>query len=1465
MVSSAAPARKFIPQIATAAFLLLLILSTLIYFAFEARRVDSIDNIKGEQLALLAKDNELIAVELRETIAALKALHERTNLLGKPSKEALRTVIFANPAAFQARWLSLEGQELIRFDRTPQGIVEISNDRLQDKSGRDYFTAMTSLRGGELYVSQFNLNIESGKIEVPFKPTVRIGIKAEQGYLIANLNLSHLFALVRTPSYSPNPTWLINREGDWLIAPQPRLEWGFLLGQRYTIFDYFSFDNLVDIVSSESWAANNTDTNDILLALPLNLGPTYQVAGQLEENLPVVVRFISSDAVAAEIESHYLMPPGFAYLLALLFSILIYFLLLLWRNKTVDEASALVARDELDRLVGIANLLPQMTWTTNEQGQCDFVNSRWESYTGMVQAELEGMGWFDFIHPEDQASVEQAWQYALKSGQDFAANFRIRNESGSYRMFDTRAHALKDNRGKVIKWFGSNTDVQVAMDLAERVQNEKSILETNLSELLQEKRDLLRRFEFAADSANLGVWELDLSRHHLVWDEKMFAIYGQQRSLKHNIYRVWKSCIHPEDIDQVESSLAQASQSDKSVHLEYRVRRSDGQVIWIRDDAAVERSQDGANVRLIGCSLDITSTKTLTLSLQEALAHLEQARKVAGIGLFRITNSNSNSEWSDEVFSLLGLDKQTSFSLERLLHYCVPEQRATVEDEYRQAIANRKTYDTYIKVQTPNNEQRFLHLYLEAIGADESDEPIIYGVLLDVSEQKEVELDLIEARSSAESSNRAKSAFLANISHEIRTPMNGILGMLSLLRARTENDENANLLDKAFHGAERLMSILNDVLDISRADAGKLTLRCAQTEIDKLLQESVDIFSSNAELNGVSLVIEVSPQLPLSILTDGLRLGQIISNLVGNAVKFTERGGQITVTLELEYLLQTTVLKVTVSDTGIGMSEDQLGRVFDEFNQADESMSKRYGGTGLGLSICKRLVKLMSGDISLDSELGVGTTVRLWIPFDFVEAQSTRAGLTAAVHIDLVTLKPKQEVELRPYLTSGGRSLAVHQTFDTLFEQTALGVPNHQYLFVDSSLIDGPEGDHFCEAFERAKSKLRLYEAVFISLPNCVTTALRVRLSSESTHLIHAGITAVQIEQLLQKGEVKTQAAVANQVSSEKNRKMGELRIISVDDVALNNEVVRGLLGNLDAEVELFGDARSAIERVKSGGVDLVLMDVHMPQMNGLEATTAIRQLELENQPLIFGLSASVLPEDRAKGIEAGMDNYLNKPFRINELLDLLDLEPNAKYEESTATSSEPTGDYPWPDFMDLNSALAQTSGDEAALVNLCGAFANGFRSFSAEYTEAVTDQNALKLETLTHKVKGASRYIGDIEVHELAQRLEAEVRAGTLPKTKELGDLVALRIEVLTPLIRQRSSAQDYATPQSEIKKLTSEFLAAYSDNCFIPPNEWKPYIAGLKTTGMIETAEQLQSAIEANAFEEAAAVLTEIKAGLE
>jgi len=196
--------------------------------------------------------------------------------------------------------------------------------------------------------------------------------------------------------------------------------------------------------------------------------------------------------------------------------------------------------------------------------------------------------------------------------------------------------------------------------------------------------------------------------------------------------------------------------------------------------------------------------------------------------------------------------------------------------------------------------------------------------------------------------------------------------------------------------------------------------------------------------------------------------------------------------------------------------------------------------------------------------------------------------------------------------------------------------------------------------------------------------------------------------------------------------------------------------------------------------------------------------------------------------------------------------------------ASQPKGDYSWPEFMDLKRALAQTSGDEPALINLCSAFVDGFRAFNTDYSDAVANKDASRLEILTHRVKGASTYIGDTEVHQLAKQLEAEVKAGSLPKTQELGDLVALHVAALTPLIQQLASVKVDATPSTEIEKLTSELLAAYSDSCFIPPNEWKPYIAGLKTIGMIEDAVQLQGAIEANAFEEAASLLTEIKAGL-
>ena len=1462
---TAASQLKVVPRIAFLSLCVFALLSAATYLNFQSKSSESLERIIAEQHSLLIKDNELIATELRETISALQILLQRAEELGAPPAEALRSAIFANRAAFQARWLSLDGQELVRFDRNGDEIAEVSRQKLQDKSDRDYFRSMRDLEVGQIYISEFNLNVEQGTIEVPFRPTVRIGLRATRGFILANLNLAHLFALIRTPQYSLHETWLINRQGDWLIAPEQSMEWGFQLGEPVRIWDTLSFPNLEQLISGESWSSIAPGSGDILLASSLNLGPTSPSQARLEDDHPIILRLIPRSFVDEYIGQRHLIQPALAYLLALLLSFLIYVLLIQWRRRVVSDASTLVKSEELDRLFGIANLLPQMTWTTTSQGYCDFVNSRWESYTGVPEIELVGTGWFQFVHPEDRERVQGAWERCLLTGEDFSHHFRIRDEAGNYRMFDTRAHALKDSNGQVIKWFGSNTDVQSAIDLAERVEDEKRILESNLAELLKEKRELLRRFEFAASSANLGVWELDLSRHHLVWDDRMFSIFGQHRSPKHNIYRLWKESIHPDDLSEIEAKLAYAAQELQNIHLEYRVMRPDGKTIWVRDDASVQHSANRSRVKLIGCSQDITAYKNLTLSLEEALAHLEQARKVAGIGIFRIVLAQKRSEWSSEVFSLLGLPKQSNFSLQRLLQYIVPEQRDRIELDYQTAIARHEPYDAYIQIRTPLGDTRFLHLFLDAIVDETGDDLVIYGVLLDVSEQKEVEIDLEEARSQAESSNLAKSAFLANISHEIRTPMNGILGMLALLQKRTREKESANLVDKALHAAERLMGILNDVLDISRADAGKLTLNKAEIEIDSLLQESVDIFSTNAELKGVAFEVEVAPSLPFSLKVDGLRLGQVISNLVGNALKFTDKGGRVLARFELDQLSQTPQLKVSIIDTGIGMTEEQAARAFDEFNQADDSISKRYGGTGLGLSICKRLTELMRGQIKLSSRPGNGTTATLHVPFEFVAPASSSQQNLHSCQVDLVTLNQTLERSLRPALVASGVSLRVFSSVDELVESAKDPAAIWRHLLIDSMYIEGPTGEAFAARYDELRPQLQEYTSQTLFLPPLVSTSLRIQLGSGTTRLIYGNITATGIERLLRNSMSNRppDPAVRSVVGTEK--KLSNLKIISVDDVELNNDVIKGLLAQYNAEVELFTDARKAIARIKQGGVDLVLMDVHMPDMDGLEATRQIRELAESLQPLIFGLSASVLPEDRAKGLAAGMDEYLNKPFRINELITILNVDVDDSDRRMPDTKPARVSTYDWPEFIDREMALKQTSGDEAALLNLARAFVTGFTTYPSEYAEAVDTRDASQLELLTHRVKGASAYIGDTEVHELAKTLELEVKNGKLPTGNELGDLVGEHIKQLQPLLAEIRTESVKAISSSELEQVTSELLAAYSDNCFTPPNEWKPYVAGLRAEGFDSMAKELEQALEVNDFNSAASILTEIRAAIE
>lgn len=1435
-----------------------------VYFSYQSARLEVVDRIVSEQASLLRKDNEIFATELRETLFSIDMLLTRTSEVGEPPAEALRSALFANPATFQARWLSLEGQELIRFDRTFNGIQRIADEALQNKASRYYVEALQSLEVGQGFMSRIDLNIERDQIEVPFRPTVRIGARADNGFILANLDLTSLLAMIELPSTEVHDTWLISSSGDWLVAPHESLEWGFMLGERQFIQNTIEEPGIEKLLSSTPTSFVSEQPGDIYIAQPLDLGRSQLARNLLSQDKPILIRHIPGSYVEHYMGERYQISEPLAYALIVLLSLAIYITLSAWQRKLLKRNALTLQEQEFDRLMGIANLLPQLTWTTDADGVCDFVNSRWEAYTGAPAEKLVGSGWLDYVHPDDMAQLQERWNYSVISGEDFAVHFRIRGELGTYRMFDTRAHALTDSSGEVVKWFGSNTDIQASIDLRDKLADENERLENQLQSSLKDKQELINRFEFAVNSADLGIWELHTESNRLIWDDRMYNMHGAHRTVTEQEYDLWKSSIHPDDLSDVEAQLLRTIETGKPLHIEYRIRLFDGSIRWIKDDGAIERSKDKSRARIFGCSQDITASKSLTISLQEALAHLEQARRVGGIGLFRVALATGESEWSEEVYTLLGRPNRKGLTITRLFDYVESSERTQVKMRFDTALKSQQAFDETLKISIGNQTSRYIHILADGVTDERGQDLIIYGAIFDVTSQKQNEAELVKARQAAEAANAAKSAFLANISHEIRTPMNGVLGMLSLLKARIQNQVDKSYVDKAHQAGERLMGILNDVLDISRIDSGKLQIRVEEVDIEHLIQESVDLFTVNAEQKRLQLEVEVAPSVPSVVQTDGLRLGQIISNLVGNAIKFTDRGGRVVVHFSLLTDQHGHQLQIRVEDNGIGMSEEQLVRVFDEFNQADSDTVKRYGGTGLGLSICRRLVKLLDGDIKISSELGKGTNALVSIPVIYNRSGRAKLSSLHTYFIDILTLDAHLETQLRPGLAQLGLKLQFHATLEELERTQQERRPVNNYLIIDAGLLEGPGADEFIAQLETKSNLLDKFTQTFVHLPARVTTSIRNRLNTMKLSLKFGVISRSQIEELLAREFRERQPASLHLANRPET--LHSLRILSVDDVHLNNEVIKGLMRNDGFNVETVSSGAEALARVKEGDVDLILMDVHMPDMDGLETTRRIRQLPLR-QPLIFGLSASVLPEDRERGLAAGMDEYLNKPFQKSELLNTLSryLEVDLEQETKVDSAQRQESGISWPDYMDLEQALKQTSGNEEALCNLARAFVNGFQGQAQEYRDAIANKDCKQAQMLMHRLKGAAAYLGDTELHEGAKQLELQLKEGVLPNDTAISDILESHLNALSLAIGSEKQHAISSTPLEQLPNLTNELLAAYSDNCFVPPSEWQPYIEGLRKCGLKVAANELKSLIEEHEFPQAAAKLIEIRTEFE
>lgn len=833
--------------------------------------------------------------------------------------------------------------------------------------------------------------------------------------------------------------------------------------------------------------------------------------------------------------------------------------------------------------------------------------------------------------------------------------------------------------------------------------------------------------------------------------------------------KAWLNAIHEDDRPAVIKAYSRIHIENQVDH-EYRIVRPDGSTLWLSERLWLIRDGDGDGRCVVGMAKDITATKNAEEELRDAHSFLNSIVDNVPIMLFvKDAKDLRFVLFNQEGAQLIGLPQEEFIGKNDFDFY--PEDEAVFFTEKDREVLNgkRKVEIAEETIHTLTNGARLLHTKKIPILDEQGNPRFLLGISEDITEKKQSEIALQEAKEAAEAASRAKSDFLANMSHEIRTPMNAIIGMTELLLDTELSSVQREYLKMVEESGDALLNLLNDILDFSKIEAGKLELEKTPFTLRECLGDTMRSLALRAHAKNLELAFHVDANTPAVIRGDMGRLRQIIVNLVGNAIKFTEQGEVVlNVSLSSTRGNQAT-LHFEVCDTGIGIPDEKCELIFEEFAQADASTTRSYGGTGLGLAISSRLVRLMRGRIWVESEVNVGSQFHFTAQFPIVEQETRPATLAPTLVNDLRVLVVDDNATNRRILEDMLRNWGMRPTVASsatgalaLLDDYQQGGDPFKLLMTD---VNMPKlsGYDLVEKIRQQQAGHDLRVIMLTSSGRLGDVELREQLSIDA-HLMKPAKQSEVFDAIINiLGDGAKAEPSPIPISDIPN--VRPLRVLLAEDNIVNQKLAVGVLSRQGHEVTVADDGQKAVDLWRDGEFDVVLMDVQMPLLDGFEATGEIRKLEAEtnNRTPIIAMTAHAMKGDRERCLEAGMDEYLSKPIRVKDISEMLTriCGDDSDQSASKKPTKQRTANINWAE------ALTSVGGDKALLLDVSEAFLDDAPRLQRQLEKALRGDDFATAKNSAHSLKGSLMILGETPAYNTAHRIETLIRDDDLKAAK--------------------------------------------------------------------------------------------------